>query len=158
MTSHRSTLSSVYPQADASLQTPIARRAPSSGARPFNSGHRLPGLSASRAIVAMKIVAALLLCTPPIFCQLTLRNLTGTVKDRQHEPLRGAIVQVDNEETKNVISYITDRSGQYSFKRLEGETDYRVWSTYRGQRSRAKSLSKFDSHQNSTINLTIKSY
>jgi hypothetical protein len=120
--------------------------------------HRPIGFSTTRVIATMTIAASMFLCSPSIFGQPTLRNLTGTVKDRNHEPLRGAIVQVENEETKNVISYITDRSGQYSFKRLEGETDYRVWSAYRGRRSKSKSLSKFDTHQNATINLTIRSY
>jgi hypothetical protein len=90
--------------------------------------------------------------------QPTFRNLTGTVQDRHHEPLKGAIVEIENEDTKSVLSYITDRSGRYSFKRLEGEADYRVWFTYRGQRSKVKEWSQFDVHHNATINLVIKEY
>ena len=87
--------------------------------------------------------------------QDTLRNLTGTVFDHQHEPLRGAVVQVENETTHNVVSYITDRTGHYSFKRLQGNSDYNVWATYRDQRSKTKTLSGFNSHQEVTIDLEI---
>jgi hypothetical protein len=80
------------------------------------------------------------------------------VQDRHHEPLNGAVVEIENENTKGVISYITDRSGRYNFKRIQGEVDYRVWFIYRGQRSGAKELSQFDAHPNATINLTVKSH
>ncbi|MEO8737383.1 MAG: carboxypeptidase-like regulatory domain-containing protein [Edaphobacter sp.] len=89
--------------------------------------------------------------------QPTFRNLTGTVQDRHHEPLKGAVVEIENEDTKNVISDITDRSGRYNFKYLEGEAGYHVWFTYRGQRSKVKQLSHFDDHHDATINLVVKS-
>jgi hypothetical protein len=111
-----------------------------------------------RLLAAISMVMGLLPYTAPSFAQPTLRNLTGTVQDRHHEPLNGAIVEIENENTKSVISYITDRSGRYSFKRIQGEVDYRVWFTYRGRRSGVRELSQFDDHQNATINLTVKSY
>jgi ABC-type molybdate transport system substrate-binding protein len=75
--------------------------------------------------------------------------------DKHHEPLKGAVVQVHNEATDAVTSFVTDRSGGYSFKRLEGNTDYRVWATYKGQRSKAKFLSQFDRHTSKPVNLVI---
>ena len=106
----------------------------------------------------MPLVIGLLLYAAPLSGQPTLRNLAGTVQDRQHEPLSGAVVEIENENTKGVISYITDRNGRYSFKRIQGEVDYRVWFTYRGRRSGIKELSQFDDHQNATINLMVKSH
>ncbi len=90
--------------------------------------------------------------------QPTFRNLTGTVMDQHHEPLRNAVVQVENESTRAIVSYIIGRSGQYSFKRLEGETDYRVWATFNGHRSAVRELSSFDGHHSKIINFVIKSY
>jgi hypothetical protein len=110
-------------------------------------------------LLAVALAAmGLLLYAAPLSGQPTLRNLTGTVQDRHHEPLNGAVVEIENENTKGVISYITDRSGRYSFKRIRGEVDYRVWFTYRGQRSRVRELSQFDDHQNAIINLVAKSH
>jgi Carboxypeptidase regulatory-like domain len=112
----------------------------------------------ARVLTAVLAAMGLLLCAAPLSGQPTLRNLTGTVQDRHHEPLNGAVVEIENENTKGVISYITDRSGRYSFKRIQGEVDYRVWFTYRGQRSGVRELSQFDDHQNATINLVVKSH
>jgi len=112
----------------------------------------------NRLLAAVLAVMGLLLCAAPLSGQPTLRNLTGTVQDRHHEPLNGAVVEIENENTKGVISYITDRSGRYSFKRIQGEVDYRIWFTYRGQRSGVRELSQFDDHPNATINLMVKSH
>ncbi len=85
------------------------------------------------------------------------RTLTGVVVDRQHEPLRGAIVQVQNQAlTGSVVSYITGPDGAYIFKRLNPDTDYSVWATYRGHRSRTKTLSQFDTKTTRAITLVIK--
>jgi Carboxypeptidase regulatory-like domain len=111
-----------------------------------------------RLLSAVLGVMSLLLCAASLSGQPTLRNLTGTVQDRHHEPLNGAVVEIENENTKGVISYITDRSGRYIFKRIPGEVDYRVWFTYRGQRSGIRELSQFDDHSTAIINLTVKSY
>ncbi len=110
-----------------------------------------------RGIVRATIILALSLCVPAVFGQHTVRNLTGTVTDQHHEPLRGAVVEVHNEDTDSVVSYITGRSGRYSFKRLDGDTDYRVWATHRGHRSSEKKLSLFDMNRAKVIDLVIKS-
>jgi hypothetical protein len=112
----------------------------------------------AKLLATISVVIIFLLNTARLSGQPSLRNLTGTVQDRHHEPLNGAVVEIENENTKGVISYITDRSGRYSFKRIQGEVDYRIWFTYRGQRSGVRELSQFDDHQNATINLMIKSY
>jgi hypothetical protein len=88
----------------------------------------------------------------------TLRNLSGTVTDRSHEPLSGAVVELQNPANSSVESYITDATGHYAFLRLDGATDYRLWATFRGRRSHSRSISKFDSHMQKFINLTIRSY
>jgi hypothetical protein len=109
-------------------------------------------------LAAVAVTIGLFPFATSLLGQPTFRNLTGTVQDRHHEPLKGAVVQIENEDTKNVISYLTDRSGRYSFKRLAGETDYHVWFTYRGQQSKIRELSQFNDHHDATINLVVKSY
>ena len=88
--------------------------------------------------------------------QQAYRNLSGTVRDRHREALRGAVVQIENQSTHAVNSYITDRNGTYSFKRLDANTDYSVWFTYRGQQSKTRTLSSFDTNQNAVLDLSVK--
>jgi hypothetical protein len=89
------------------------------------------------------------------FAQYPSRSLKGIVTDQHRVPLKGAVVQVRNEETDGVVSYITGLDGRYSFKRLEGDTDYRIRATDHGHRSKARNLSLFDSNKAKTINLVI---
>jgi len=89
------------------------------------------------------------------FAQPPLRNVNGIVTDQHRVPLKGAVVQVRNVETNQVQSYITGLDGRYSFKRLEGDTDYRIWAKVHGRQSRTRSLSMFDSNGAKAINFTI---
>jgi predicted Zn-dependent protease with MMP-like domain len=98
----------------------------------------------------------MLLGGAPVRAQQMGRTLTGTVTDRQHEPLAGAIVQVHSENTLTVISYIADREGHYVFKHLSPEDDYDVFATYRGVRSNARRLSKFDSKPDREFHLVVR--
>ena len=111
--------------------------------------HRLRHLSLlAAAVIALLSVRGTAQLDPP-------RNLTGTVTDRGKEPLKGAIVEVENESTSAIISYITDASGAFSFKRLSSNTDYRVSVTYRGHHARPRELSHFDTKANAVIHFII---
>ena len=89
------------------------------------------------------------------FAQRPLRNVNGIVTDQHRVPLKGAVVQVRNVETNGVMSYITGVDGRYSFKRLDGDSDYRIWAKVHGRQSKAKNLSLFDPSKAKTINFTI---
>ena len=90
--------------------------------------------------------------------QHTLRTLTGTVTDQSHEPIRGAVVELQNPANNSVVTYLTDAQGHYIFKRLDSETDYVVWVVFRNRHSPNHSISKFDSHMDKVIDFEIKSY
>jgi hypothetical protein len=107
-----------------------------------------------RSLARYALLAALL--PVPLFAQGGLRNLSGSVTDPQHEPLRGAVVQVLDGKTQAVVSYITDRSGRFSFKRLSRDTDYTVWATFRGQKSKTKALSQFSGNAEPDVELVIE--
>jgi hypothetical protein len=87
--------------------------------------------------------------------QMGTRNLSGTVTDHQHEPLKGAVVEVENGVTMGVVSYITNRDGKYTFRRLDGDTDYLLWVNFRGRKSKVRKLSQFDSNRPKTINFVL---
>jgi hypothetical protein len=88
----------------------------------------------------------------------SVRSLSGTVTDTSHEPIRGAIVELRNSNTLEVVTYLTDENGSYNFKRLDGNVDYEVWVIFRGKPSAARSISKFDSHMIKVINFTVRVY
>ncbi len=91
----------------------------------------------------------------PLPAQHITRDVTGTVTNHQHEPLRGAVVEVHSEATGSVGSYITDQTGTYTFKRLEGDLDYTIWATWRGRRSGTRKLSVFDNDKAKVIDLEV---
>ena len=96
-------------------------------------------------------------CSSRIEAQHEYRSLSGIISDRQHEPLRGAVVQAHNLYTRTVVSFITGQDGRYSFKRLDGDCDYKISATWHDRHALTKNLSLFDSNREKVINLTIKS-
>jgi hypothetical protein len=106
------------------------------------------------------LAAAALFCFLPLHAQKapTYRDISGTVTDTSHEPLRGAVVELHNPATNSVISRLTDDAGHYDFKHLDGDTDFTVTAAYRGHTAHPHTISKFDSHLDDRINFTIKTY
>lgn len=107
----------------------------------------------ARLVIA---AAAGLLFVPGLRGQNVYRELVGVVTDRGDEPLKGAIVEVEDENTHAVVSYITDKEGHFDFKRLREDTDYQIWATYRGVRSKSRELSHFDSKEHPEFKFVIK--
>lgn len=107
-------------------------------------------------VAVVRFCVILVVAFEASFAQPTPRNLTGTVMDPHNEPLAGAVVQVHDENTDSIVSYITTRTGRYSFKRLSSEDDYTVVAIYRGYRSKSRYLSKFDSKTDPDIQLVIR--
>ena len=122
---------------------------------------RIPTLrlrTTARCLVAVLAAGSVMLSVPAGGQkQSGLRTITGTVTDG-HEPLSGAVVQLQNPGNNSIVSYITDASGSYHFQRLDGQTDFNVWAMFRGHRSGVHAISKFDSHMDKVINLTVKTY
>lgn len=85
----------------------------------------------------------------------TPRNITGTVHDGGNEPLRGAVVQVEQEGTMVIQSYVTDERGTYRIRNLSSASDYQVWATFRGHHSKHFAISKFDKQSDREIALII---
>lgn len=113
------------------------------------------------ATAGMMVAATLLGALPAPSQEMpnpSVRSLSGRVTDTSHEPIRGAIVELRNSSTQEVVTYITDDSGRYNFKRLDGNVDYEVWVIFRGQPTATRGISKFDSHMVKVINFTVRVY
>ncbi len=118
-----------------------------------------------RSRAAIQAVAAVILVTFEAHAQVgalppptTLRTLHGQITGGGHEPIRGAVVQLRNDGSETLITYITGNNGHYRFQRLDSNTDYEVWVIFRGRRSRTHSISKFDSHMDKVINFRLRLY
>jgi hypothetical protein len=83
------------------------------------------------------------------------RSVSGTVRDNDGEPIRGAIVQIQNMMTLNVRSYITKKGGKYHFDGLYSNVDYRLRVERHSLFGPEKTLSRLDSRKNVRIDLTI---
>lgn len=101
-------------------------------------------------------LAFLLLATVgSLLAQPSTRMVEGVVTDQHSRPVAHAAVQIENNGTLQIRSYITQADGKYHFTGLNGDIDYALTAEYDGLRSHARKLSKFDSHQESKIDLTI---
>ncbi len=83
------------------------------------------------------------------------REISGSVHDHGGEPLRGAVVQIEAEDTMAIQSYLTNDRGQYHFHNLRPDADYRIWATFRSRHSTHHELSKFDRKADRTLDLEI---
>jgi hypothetical protein len=84
------------------------------------------------------------------------RTLRGIVTDQNSRPIPEAAVQIENERTLVVRSYITGSHGDFFFSELNVDTDYDLEAEFDGIRSPKKILSQFDSRKNATIKLVIR--
>jgi hypothetical protein len=119
------------------------------------SRHTSLPLRLAAALCSLGLIAAPL--AAQTMGQQHLRELTGTVTDG-HEPVRGAVVQLEAENTHAIVTYITAEDGTYHFHRLNGDEDYRVWVVFRKRHSKTHEISKFDSHMDKVIDFTIEAF
>ncbi len=83
------------------------------------------------------------------------RSVQGVVTDGTDKVIDGAVVQLKNTKTLQVISFITQRDGAYRFHGLSPDIDYVLKADHNGASSGNKTLSSFDSRIKAVINLKI---
>ena len=84
-----------------------------------------------------------------------VRAVQGIVSDTAEKPVTGAIVQLKNTKTLQVISFITRDQGDYYFHGLSRDTDYELRAEKDGKLSGTRTLSSFDSRKQAVINLKL---
>lgn len=85
----------------------------------------------------------------------TERTVTGTVTDANGKMIDGAVVQLKDERTLQVRSFITQRDGGYHFSGLKVDNDYQLEARFSGMTSGWKTLSIFDTRKQPVINLKL---
>jgi len=83
------------------------------------------------------------------------RSVQGIVTDSADKAINGAVVQLKNTKTLQVISFITQKDGAYRFHGLNPDVDYVLKADHDGASSSNKTLSSFDSRAKAVINLKI---
>jgi hypothetical protein len=83
------------------------------------------------------------------------RSVQGAVTDASDNPVDGAVVQLKDTKTLQIISYITKDSGMYRFHGLNPDVDYELKAEYQGSASPSKRLSSFDSRKAAIVNLKL---
>lgn len=109
-------------------------------------------MTGARAItLALLLMASL----PETGSPQQTRMVYGTVRDGG-EVVRGAVVQLENSNSLDVRSFITQKDGEYHFAQLSTNIDYQIWAQRDDKRSPKKWVSKFDSSEKLRIDLTLK--
>jgi hypothetical protein len=85
------------------------------------------------------------------------RSVRGRVVNNAGAPISGAIVYLNDLNTKTVTSYITPADGHYGFQQLSPNDDYKVWAKFEGKESPTKTISSFDNRETFHVTLQIES-
>lgn len=84
-----------------------------------------------------------------------LRDVQGIVSDASGQPVPGAVVQLKNTKTLQIISFITKEGGNYYFNGLSPDIDFELTAKKSGKSSATRTLSSFDSRKQAVMNLKL---
>jgi len=84
------------------------------------------------------------------------RSVQGEVWGPDGKPVGGAVVQLKNEKTLQIRSFLSKEDGTYYFHGLSPDVDYELTARTTDAASGAKTLSSFDSRKDAVINLALK--
>jgi len=111
------------------------------------------------AKMAAICLAVLLLSAPAGLAQKkkepATRSVAGVVTDGEDKLVVGAVVQLTDTKTKQVRSFYTQEHGDYYFHGLSTDIEYELVASYKGDSSKTRNLSVFDSRKEAVVNLKI---
>ena len=83
------------------------------------------------------------------------RSVHGIVRDRYGQSLVGSVVQIEDQLTLNVRSYVVQSDGEYHFGLLRPDVEYTLRARYRNVWGAKKTLSIFDARKDAEVTLTV---
>lgn len=92
---------------------------------------------------------------PSAEAQVTAKVIQGKVLDGGSTPLPGGIVYLQDQKTNVVKTFIATDDGSYRFGQLPSDTDYKIWAEFKGQKSKEKLISSFDTKMNVTLDFHL---
>ena|SRR5579863_6269749 len=103
-------------------------------------------------------IAAQLLCLAMLSVQHLVPAETRTVEGivtNSGEPIKGAVVQIENRITKQLRSYVTQDDGEYHFANLQLDADYQIWAKRGDKESKKETVSQFNSKKVVKMDLVL---
>jgi Carboxypeptidase regulatory-like domain len=84
-----------------------------------------------------------------------LRGVTGTVCDKNENPIASAVVYLKNVRTLTVRTYISGEKGEYHFSGLDPNADYELHAEHDDLTSANHTVSSLDSRKEMNVTLKI---
>jgi hypothetical protein len=100
-----------------------------------------------------KLLCLVVLCVQNLVPADT-RTVQGIVTN-DGEPIRGAVVQIENRATQQLRTYVTQQDGAYHFAGLLFDVDYQVWAKRGDKETKRETVSQFDSKKVVKLDLVL---
>ncbi len=84
------------------------------------------------------------------------RVLQGVVRDKNGDPVKGAMVYLKDDKSSNVRSMLADDKGTFRFVQLSRSAEYKVWAQAQEKKTPAKTVSSFETKDEITRNLQLE--
>jgi len=84
-----------------------------------------------------------------------VRNVHGTVVDKDENPVDTAIVYLKNTHTQDVRTFISQGDGVFRFSGLDPHVDYEIHAEHDGMISSTHVISNFDSRKEVSLVLKV---
>ena len=117
-----------------------------------------PGRTPGIKRVCCVIVAALmmLLSAGTVKAQSPAKSVEGRVLSASGVAVPGAIIYLQDEKTNIIKTFIATADGSYRFGQLPAGTDYVMWAEYKGEKTKKRAISSFDTKLDVTYDFHLK--
>ncbi len=112
----------------------------------------------AQALIAIATLASFALlapAAPSALAQQAAKTIQGRVLDANTTPLPGSVIYLQDQKTNVVKSFIATDTGAYRFGQLPASTDYKIWAEYKGEKSKERLISSFDTKQTVELDFHI---
>jgi len=92
----------------------------------------------------------------PLNANPDVRSVHGIVSDNGDNPVKGAVVYLEDTKTLQIRSFISGGDGEYHFAGLSANVDYKVHAEREDHSSATKTLSSFNSKKDAVIDLKLR--